>query len=44
MVGMSGSGKTTLAGELARRLSVPHVELDALRHGPHYKDALARVR
>ena len=34
--GCSGSGKTTLAAELARRLDVVHVELDALHHGPNW--------
>jgi adenylate kinase family enzyme len=34
VVGTSGSGKTTVARELARRHGVPHVELDALNHGP----------
>lgn len=30
----SGNGKTTLGRELARRLDVPFVEVDALVHGP----------
>ena len=30
VIGVSGSGKTTLAQQLARNLSLPHVELDAL--------------
>ena len=30
----SGNGKTTFGRELARRLEVPFVELDALVHGP----------
>ena len=30
----SGNGKTTFGRELARRLDVPFVELDALVHGP----------
>lgn len=34
VVGTSGAGKSTLAASLARRLSVPHVELDGLFHLP----------
>lgn len=34
--GVSGSGKSTVARELARRLGAPHVELDALFHGPDW--------
>ena len=34
--GTSGSGKTTFAQELAERLGVPFVELDALHHGPDW--------
>ena len=32
----SGNGKTTLGRELARRLEVPFVEVDALVHGPNW--------
>ena len=32
----SGNGKTTLGRELATRLDVPFVELDALVHGPNW--------
>jgi hypothetical protein len=34
--GTGGSGKTTVAKELAHRHGVPHVELDALFHGPNW--------
>jgi adenylate kinase family enzyme len=36
VVGTSGSGKTTLARVLARRLSVPYIELDAIFWGPNW--------
>jgi GTPase SAR1 family protein len=41
VVGTSGSGKTTVARELARRHGVPHVELDALFHGPNWAETPA---
>jgi adenylate kinase family enzyme len=34
--GTTGSGKSTLAAELAARLDVVHIELDALHHGPNW--------
>ena len=36
--GTSGSGKSTFARELAHRLDVPYVELDALHHGPNWSE------
>ena len=39
--GASGSGKTTFAATIADRLRVPHVELDALNHGPAWTQATA---
>ena len=38
VVGNSGSGKTTVARELAARLSVPHIELDAIFHQPGWTE------
>ena len=34
VAGTSGAGKTRLAAVVSARLGVPHVELDALHHGP----------
>ena len=34
VAGASGSGKTTLAAATAELLGIPHVEIDALFHGP----------
>jgi adenylate kinase family enzyme len=36
VVGSSGSGKTTFARQLARKLQLPHVELDALCWDPDW--------
>jgi len=43
VVGTSGSGKTTLAHQLAERLGIPHVELDALHWGPNWTPAPRHV-
>jgi adenylate kinase family enzyme len=47
--GNSSSGKSTFGAELARRLGVPYLELDALHHGPNWseptsEDFRSRVR
>jgi adenylate kinase family enzyme len=36
--GVSGSGKSTLGRELAARLQLPYIELDALHHGPGWSE------
>jgi len=41
VVGGSCSGKTSLSGTLAALLGVPHIELDALHHGPNWREASA---
>lgn len=37
VAGTSGSGKTTLAARVATLLSIDHVEIDALHHGPGWQ-------
>lgn len=40
--GSSGSGKSTVGPQVAQRLGVPYVELDALHHiGPNWTEATA---
>lgn len=36
MIGASGSGKSTLSRQLAEKLGIPHIELDALQHGENW--------
>ena len=42
-----GGGKTTLASAIARKFDVPHIELDAIKHGPNWverpEDEFARI-
>ena len=39
--GISGSGKSTFSRELADRLGVPYLEIDAIHHGPNWTEASA---
>jgi len=38
VVGTTGSGKSTLAGNIAHRLHIPHIELDALHWKPNWSE------
>ena len=37
VAGAPGAGKSTLAQQIATRLALPYVELDALHHGPQWQ-------
>jgi adenylate kinase family enzyme len=39
--GISGSGKSTFSQELAQKLGLPYLELDAIHHGPSWTEASA---
>ena len=39
--GISGSGKSTFSRQLAERLGVPYLEIDAVHHGPNWTEASA---
>jgi adenylate kinase family enzyme len=43
VIGTSGSGKTTLARQIAERLGIPHIELDALHWDPGWVGVTAEV-
>ncbi len=43
VVGTTGSGKTTTARQLAERLGIQHVEMDALNWGPNWTPAEREV-
>ena len=38
VVGNTGSGKTALARRISQCVDIPHVELDAIRHGPNWTE------
>ena len=43
VIGSTGSGKTTLAEHIAKKLNIPHVELDGLFWEPNWTPATKEV-
>ena len=39
-----GGGKTALAGAIAEKFDLPHIELDAIKHGPNWVEDPAAVQ
>ena len=38
LIGTTGAGKTTTARKIAVALNMPHIEFDAIRHGPNWTE------
>lgn len=38
LIGTTGAGKTTMAKKIAQAFKVPHIEFDAIRHGPDWTE------
>ena len=38
LIGTTGAGKTTTARKIAVALNIPHIEFDAIRHGPNWTE------
>ena len=38
LIGTTGAGKTTMARKIAEALNIPHIEFDAIGHGPNWTE------